>query len=75
MPDLSALHVFPSKHPLLLSFPIFPEEIELAFATNGESLRMKAILEILSQLVIAEAPESDDLTHYIPWVSANTLED
>jgi hypothetical protein len=68
MPDLSALHVFPSKRPLLVTFPVSPEEIELAFATNGESLRLKTLMALMVELATVDRTESiDALAQWIPW--------
>jgi hypothetical protein len=76
MSDLSAIHVFPSTRPLVLSLPVTPEEIELALATNGESLRLKAIMELLSELVTGEVPVCDDaLAQYLPWANTDAFAD
>jgi hypothetical protein len=68
MPDLSALHVFPSTGRLLVTFPVSPEEIELAFATNWESLRLKTLTALVAELATVGRPESKDaLAQWIPW--------
>jgi hypothetical protein len=43
----------PPMHSLLLSFAVRPEEIEMAFATNGESLRHRLLLALVAELAIA----------------------
>jgi hypothetical protein len=48
---MSELEVMPPKVPVVISFAVRPEEIELAFATNGESLRQRALLALVAELV------------------------
>ena len=43
MPDLAGLEALPSKRPLLITLAVRPDEIELALATNGASLRQRLI--------------------------------
>lgn len=43
MPDLAGLEALPSKRPLLVTLAVRPDEIELALATNGASLRQRLI--------------------------------
>lgn len=75
MLDFTEIQVFPSTSSLLLAFAITPEDIELAFATNGESLRLKALMALMAELVIAPVIESGDtLAQYIPWSSDISLD-
>ena len=38
---LAGLEALPSKRPLLVTLAVRPDEIELALATNGASLRQR----------------------------------
>ena len=42
----------PSTRPLLVTFAIRPEDVELAFATNGDSLRSRLLLALVAELTI-----------------------
>lgn len=55
MPDMSEIEVMLSTSPILISFVIRPEEIELALATNGETLRHRLLLAIVAELTSIEA--------------------
>lgn len=54
MHDFSGTDVLAPMHSLLLSFTVRPEEIEMAFATNGESLRHRLLLALIAELAIAD---------------------
>ena len=47
---MSELEAVLPKTPLVISFAVRPEEIELAFATNGESLRQRVLLALVAEL-------------------------
>jgi hypothetical protein len=47
MPELEAV---PPKAALVISFAVRPEEIELALATSGESLRKRVLLALVAEL-------------------------
>ena len=51
MTDLEAT---PSTEPLLVTLVVRPEEIELAFATEGDTLRQRLMLAIVAALISAE---------------------
>jgi hypothetical protein len=54
MPDVSGLEVLSSRGPLLVSFAVRPEEIELALASNGDSLRQRLLLALVAELTTIE---------------------
>lgn len=58
MPDLSGLEVLPSRGPLLISFAVRPEEIELALASNGDSLRQRLLLALVAELTTIETVDT-----------------
>ena len=67
MPDLAGLDALPSKAPMLITLAVRPEEIELALATNGASLRHRLLLALVAELTIIETTEpATDL----PWIRA-----
>ena len=51
MTDLEATF---STEPLLVTLVVRPEEIELAFATEGDTLRQRLMLAIVAALISAE---------------------
>ena len=57
MPDVSEFEVLPSKIPLLVSFAVRPDEIELALASNGDSLRQRLLLALVAELTTIEASD------------------
>jgi hypothetical protein len=66
MPDVTGLEVLPSTRPLLVTLAVRPEEIELAFATNGDSLRTRLLLALVAELAILElAGASEPLDSFI----------
>jgi hypothetical protein len=48
------LETCPSTEPLLVTFVVRPEEIELAFATERDALRQRLMLAIVAALISAE---------------------
>ena len=59
MPDSAELEALPIKEPIIVSFAVRPEEIELALATHGNSLRHRLLLALVAELTIVEdAPAS-----------------
>jgi hypothetical protein len=58
MPDLSGLEVLPSRGMLLISFAVRPEEIELALASNGDSLRQRLLLALVAELTTIETVDT-----------------
>jgi hypothetical protein len=44
----------PAERPLRVSFVVRPEEIEFAFAINGETLRQRLLLALVAELTITE---------------------
>jgi hypothetical protein len=48
------LETCPSTEPLLVTFVVRPEEIELAFATERDALRQRLMLAIIAALTSAE---------------------
>jgi hypothetical protein len=55
MPDCSGLECLPSQIPLIVSFAVRPEEIELALASNGDSLRQRLMLALVAELTTIES--------------------
>jgi hypothetical protein len=51
---MTDLEVSPSTEPLVVTFVVRPDEIELAFATEGETLRQRLMLAIVAALISAE---------------------
>lgn len=62
MPDLAGLDALPSKEPLLITLAVRPEEIELALATNGNSLRHRLLLALVAELTITETADTSEPT-------------
>jgi hypothetical protein len=58
MPDCSGLEFLPSQVPLIVTFAVRPEEIELALATNGDSLRQRLLLALVAELTTIEMEDS-----------------
>jgi hypothetical protein len=54
MLDVSEFECFPPKKPLLISIAGRPEEIELALASNGGSLRQRLLLALVAELTTIE---------------------
>jgi hypothetical protein len=51
---MTDLELTSSRGPLLVSFAVRPEEIELALATEGDSLRHRVLLAIIAELITAD---------------------
>jgi len=49
--DLGGIDVVPPKDPLTVTLEITPEELELAFATDGYSLRRKLLMVLIVAMV------------------------
>ena len=47
--------MFASREPVLVTFAVRADEIELALASNGESLRQRLLLALVAELTTAEA--------------------
>ena len=58
MPDVSGLEYLPSRGPLLVTFAVRPEEIELALASNGDSLRQRLLLALVAELTTIETVDT-----------------
>jgi hypothetical protein len=58
MPDFDGLEALPSRGPLLVTSAVRPDEIELALATNGNSLRHRLLLAIVAELTIVETADA-----------------
>jgi hypothetical protein len=68
MLDFYGLDARSMKEPLLISVTVRPDEVELALATNGESLRERVLLALVSELTTVETAEpSGFLARLIPW--------
>ena len=57
---LAGLEALPSKRPLLVTLAVRPDEIELALATNGASLRQQLLLALVAELTIIETADNLD---------------
>ena len=57
---LAGLEALPSKRPLLVTLAVRPDEIELALATNGASLRQRLLLALVAELTIIETADNLD---------------
>ena len=66
MSDTAKLEGLPSTASLLVTFAVRPEEIELALATNGDSLRERVLLALVAELTILE-DGSERLAPFVPW--------
>jgi hypothetical protein len=55
---MTDLEAYPSAEPLLVTFVVRPEEIELAFATEGDTLRQRLMLAIVAALISAEPADT-----------------
>jgi hypothetical protein len=47
-----------TRGPLFVTLAVRPEELELAFATEGDTLRQRLMLAIIAELTIPEAVEA-----------------
>lgn len=54
MVDVSGLECLPSRGPLLVTFAVRADEIELALASNGDSLRQRLLLALVAELTTIE---------------------
>ena len=66
MPNTSAIAAAIRKGVLgvLVTFPVSPKEVELTFATNGESLRLKTLIALMLELAtVGRAESRDALAH------------
>ena len=54
MLDVSELEFFAPKEPLIVSIAVRPEEVELALASNGASLRQRLVLALVAELTTIE---------------------
>jgi hypothetical protein len=54
MLDVSEIECFPPKELLIISIAVRPEEIELALASNGASLRQRLVLALVAELTTIE---------------------
>ena len=54
MIDASGFECFAPKEPLLVSIAVRPEEIELALASNGASLKQRLLLALIAELTTIE---------------------
>ena len=66
MPIVHELKVLPSKERTIISMEVLPEEVELAFATNGASLQQAVMLALMAALTVQTA-EPDVFARYLPW--------
>ena len=55
---MTHLEASPSAEPLVVTLAVRPEEIELAFATEGDTLRHRLLLAIVAALISAEPAEA-----------------
>ena len=60
MPDFDELEALPSRVPLLVTLAVRPDEIELALATNGNSLRHRLLLALVAELTIVETADASN---------------
>jgi hypothetical protein len=60
MPDFDGLEALPSRGPLLVTLAVRPDEIELALATNGNSLRHRLLLALVAELTIVETADASN---------------
>jgi hypothetical protein len=60
MPDLAGLEALPSRAPLLVTLAVRPDEIELALATNGNSLRHRLLLALVAELTVIETADASE---------------
>ena len=60
MPDFDELEALPSRVPLLVTLAVRPDEIELALATNGNSLRHRLLLALVAELTIVEKADASN---------------
>jgi hypothetical protein len=49
--DWDGFDVIPPKEPISITLELKPEEIELAFATEGESLRRKVLMALVISMI------------------------
>ena len=58
MPDFSEVEVLSVRRPSLVSFVVRPDEVELALATNGKSLRQRLLLALVAELTTIDAGDT-----------------
>ena len=49
--DFEGYDVIPPKGPITLSIELNPEEVELAFATEGSSIRPKVLMALVVAMI------------------------
>jgi hypothetical protein len=54
MIDVSGFECFAPKESLLVTIAVRPEEIELALASNGASLKQRLLLALIAELTTIE---------------------
>jgi hypothetical protein len=60
MLELDGLEALPSRKPLLVTLAVRPDEIELALATNGNSLRHRLLLALVAELTTIEMADTSE---------------
>jgi hypothetical protein len=67
---MTDFEAYPSAEHLLVTFVVRPEEIELAFATEGDTLRQRLMLAIMAALTRLSLPRCEASTRLPPLVRA-----
>lgn len=60
MSDTARLRDLPTAGSLFVTFAVRPDEIELALATNGDSLRERVLLALVTELTIIEIEDGSE---------------
>lgn len=52
MLDLDGIEILPPIRPLVITLEVWPEEVELALASNGNSLRRGLVLALVATMAV-----------------------
>jgi hypothetical protein len=68
MHEFCGFDALPLQATVIVSFAVRPDEIELALATNGDSLTHRLLLALVAELTTIENGEqSSPLDRCLPW--------
>jgi hypothetical protein len=59
MLDLDGIYVLPPMRPVVITIEVHPEEIELAFASNGNSLLERLMLALIATIVVETGDDAE----------------
>jgi hypothetical protein len=69
MLDLDGIEILPPIRPLVITLEVWPEEVELALASNGNSLRRGLMLALIATMAVETGDIAGAPTPPLPWVT------